>query len=377
MSQTPLRRRFRRRLTAFQARLDAGAGDRWIPYAIGLILSVVLSIQSVARLESLSIGNDIAGYTQSIWLLGQGIEPTSTILGEGVHLLELRWSFLLYLFAIPARFTPVAETLLVAQAVAIGVAVIPLWRLAREVARLRVGAATAICLAYALHPATQRIGTLDFHPEALALPGLLSMVYFGATKRWTPYWIAVATVLLVQADLGLVIAVFALLVLGDAERTTGLWTLGIGLVWSLGLLLVAQPLVGDSGVIGGVYGEYGDSFGDALLSSDPIRWASSRPVGHGHLTLLLGLLDAGAVPAVAVVAPPSPRCRPPRCWSHRDDRPSDGTAPILAFVMVSSVFALDRWARWAVTGVRRSSLLLHAHRRCQPPVPHPVADLAL
>lgn len=349
MSQSPLRRRVRRRFTAIQARLDAGAGDRWIPYVIGALLSLILSVVSVSRLNNLEMGPDLAGFSQAVWLISEGLSPNSTLLGEGVHLLELRWSFLLYAFALPALVLPsswvsVPQMLLIGQAIAIGLAVVPIWKLCRSVASLRVGAATAVCAAYSLHPATQAIGTVDFHPEALALPALLSMVYFGSAKRWIPYWASVATVLLIEADLGFVIAVFALLVLGNADRATGLWTLGIGVVWALGLLLVAQPLVGETGVIGGVYGEYGDSFGDALLQivSNPIEFTGDL-FGRENLTLLLSLLTPvlflpllslrhllPAIPAVGLLL------------ITQTSSSSSGIAPILAFVMVASVFALNR-----------------------------------
>ncbi|NNE96785.1 MAG: DUF2079 domain-containing protein, partial [Acidimicrobiales bacterium] len=301
---------------------------------------------------------DLAGFTQSVWLISEGVAPEATIFGENVHLLELRWSFLLYLLAVPARLVPsswlsVAEILLVAQAIAVAIAVIPIWKLGRVVAHLRVGAATALCLGYALHPVTQAIGTVDFHPEALALPALLSMAYFGSVKRWVPYWASVAAALLAQADLGLVIAVFGLLVLGNAERIAGLWTLGIGLVWSLGLLLVAQPLIGDSGVIGGVYGEYGDSFGDALFEivSNPLGFGGDL-FGRENLALLLSLLTPmlflpmlslrhllPAVPAVGMLL------------IIQSSGEANGLAPILAFVMVSSIFALNRLGNLGVDRV--------------------------
>ncbi len=362
MSQTPYRRNIRRRLTAVQARLDAGAGDRWIPYAIGSVLGAVMAVVSVRRMNAFTIGDDLAGYTQAVHLISEGLTPRASILGEGVHLLEVRWSFLLYVLAIPARFAPVAETLLIAQAVALGVAVLPLWRLAREVARLRVGAATAICLAYALHPATQAIGTLDFHPEALALPAMLAMVYFGTTKRWVSYWVAVAIVLLAEADLGFVIGVFALLILNNAARSTGLWTLGIGMVWALGLLLVAQPLTGETGVIGGNYGPYGDSFGDALLEivSNPLGFLGDL-VARDNVTLLLGLLTPvlflpllslrhllPAIPAAVLLL-----------LTQTGDS-SDGIAPILAFVMVATVFALSRLGTLGVDRVFVDTRLLAA-----------------
>ncbi len=362
MSQTPYRRNLRRRLTAVQARLDAGAGDRWIPYAIGSALGATMAVVSVSRLNSLAAGENLAGYVQAVYLLSEGLRPEASILGEGVHLLEVRWSFLLYLLAFPARFAPVAETLLIAQAVALGVTVVPLWKLARDVARLRVGTATAICLAYAFHPATQSIGALDFHPEALALPGLVAMVYFGITKQQIPYWICVAWVLLAEADMGFVIAVFAILILGDSARSTGLWTIGIGLVWSLALLLVAQPLSGETGVIGGNYGEYGDSFGDALLTvvSNPLSFLSDF-VGRGNVTLLLGLLTPvlflpllslrhllPAIPAAILLL------------LIQSAGQADGLAPIMAFVMVSTVFALKRLGTLGVDRVFVDTRLLTA-----------------
>lgn len=292
MSELSIQRRTRRRWVQIQARLEAGTGDRWIPLVIAATLGLVLSLVSLARLGSFDSGADLAAYTQAVWLLGEGYQPEASLLGDDVHLLELHWSFILYPVAGLGLIFPTAKALVVTQAVALGLAVFPLWRLARRVANLRIAAATALVLAYALHPATHRLATDDFHPEVLAIPAILALAYFGASKRWFGYWICVAIVLACRADLGLAVGLWGFVLLGDGERRAGLWTLGVGLVWSLGLLLVLQPLVGEAVVTGGQYGTYGDSLGEVVLTGirnpvDLVLDLTSRP----NMVLIVSLFS--------------------------------------------------------------------------------------
>lgn len=266
MSELSIQRRTQRRWVQLQARLEAGAGDRFIPVATSLLLIGFLCFVSLARFRSFDTGDDLAAYTQAVWLLSEGFQPEATLLGDDVHLLELHWSFILYPVAVLGLVFPTAEMLLIVQSVALGLAVFPLWWLARRIANLRIAAASALVAAYALHPATHRLAIDDFHPEVLALPAMLALAYFGAAKRWVGYWIFVLIVLACRADLGLALGLWGFVLLGDGERRAGLWTLGVGLVWSLGLLLVVQPLVGEAVVTGGQYGPYGDSLGEVVLN---------------------------------------------------------------------------------------------------------------
>lgn len=290
MSELTAQRRARRRWVQLQARLEAGTGDRVIPVVIAVVLGVVLSLVSLARLGSFDGGDDLAAYTQAVWLLGEGYQPKASLLGDDVHLLELHWSFILYPVAGLGLIFPTAKALVVAQAVALGLTVFPLWLLARRVANLRIAAATALVLAYALHPATHRLATDDFHPEVLAIPALLGLAYFGASKRWFGYWVCVAIVLACRADLGLAVGLWGFVLLGDGERRGGLWTLGVGLVWSLGLLLVIQPLVGGAVVTGGQYGNYGDSLGEVVLNGlrNPIDLVADL-TSRSNVLLVVGL----------------------------------------------------------------------------------------
>ncbi len=291
MSDLTMTRRVGRRVIRYQARLEAGTGDRWIPIVVGSLLSTVLTISGLAKLRGLRTGLDLAGYSQAIWLLAQGNTPEASMFGDNVHVLELHWSFILYPLSIFVRLFEAPKVLLVSQAIALGLGVPAIWGLARRVCQLRIGAASALVVAYAFHPVTQRLGTNDFHPEALALPALIGMALFGARKRWFWYWVCILVVLSSRADLGLAVALWGFVVLGDGERRAGLWTLGVGSVWSLGLLLVVQPLVTEASVTGGQYGSYGDSLGEATLTGlrHPLLLLGDL-VAEDNVALMVGLL---------------------------------------------------------------------------------------
>lgn len=356
MSDLSVQRRTRRRWVQLQARLEAGTGDRIIPLTIAVVLTAVLAAVSLARLRSFEAGDDLAAYSQAVWLLGEGFQPEASLLGDDVHLLELHWSFILYPVAALGLVFPTAKMLLIVQSLALGLAVFPLWWLARRVANLRIAAASALVLAYALHPATHRLAIDDFHPEVLAVPAILALAYFGASKRWVLYWACVVIVLACRADLGLAVGLWGFVLLGDGERRAGLWTLGVGLFWSLGLLLVVQPLVGEAVVTGGQYGAYGDSLGEVFLTSigsplDLLLDLTSRPnvllvVGLFAPVLFLPLLSIRhllpAVPLSGLFL---------IAESQGSGAFAERTSLLLAFTFIAAPYALNRLGQLGVQRV--------------------------
>lgn len=356
MSDLSVQRRTKRRWVQLQARLEAGTGDRFIPLVTSVLLTAILAAVSLARLGSFDAGDDLAAYTQAVWLLGEGFQPEASLLGDDVHLLELHWSFILYPVGALGIVFPTAKMLVVAQSVALGLAVFPLWWLARRVANLRIAAATALVSAYALHPATHRLAVDDFHPEVLAVPAMLALAYFGASKRWFGYWFCVLIVLACRADLGLAVGLWGFVLLGDGERRAGLWTLGVGLVWSLGLLLVVQPLVGEAVVTGGQYGAYGDSLGEVVLNGirnpiDLVLDLTSRPnvvlvVSLFAPVLFLPLLSIRhllpAVPLTGLFL---------IAESQGSGAFAERTSLLLAFTFIAAPYALNRLGQLGVQRV--------------------------
>lgn len=356
MSELPLQRRFERRVVRLQARLEAGAADRWLPGLMTVALALVLTWTALAKVRSLKTGVDLAAYAQAVWLIGDGKMAQASLFGTDVQLLELHWSFILYPIAFLSLFFPTPELLVVAQSLALAVAVLPLWFLARRVAHLRVGAASVLVLAYALHPATHRLATQDFHPDAIAVPALIGMAFFGATKRWVPYWLCIAVALACRADLGLAVALWGFVVLGTRERSVGVWTLGVGLVWSLGLLLVVQPIVSDTSVIADQFGYDDTGLGEVVLSSlrDPVGMVRDL-LGSENITLVVGLLSPLIfLPLLSLryLAPAFPLA----VIYLIADVPADlefasRASMLLAFMMIAAAYALNRLGNMGVDRV--------------------------
>ncbi len=354
--QVPYQRRLERAVVRYQARLEGGPGDRWIPALVALALAGFLIRVGLDRLTGLGTGVDLASYSQALWLITELTEPRASLFGTDVHLLEVRWSFILYPLAVPAIFAPPAKVLIVAQSVALGLAVLPLWRLARQVAKLRIGAATALVAAYALHPATHRIAVDDFHPIVLAMPALIGLAYFGATKRWVGYWLCVVFALACRADLGLAVALWGFVLLGEGERRAGLWTLGIGWIYALGLLLVGQPLLGQTGGTGGNTGYNGQSLGDLVLNSvrNPIESFQSV-LAQDNLALLVALLAPVIfLPLLSLryLWPALPLAGLHLLAGTAQSTPfAERATVLLAFVMIAATFALNRLGNMGVDRV--------------------------
>lgn len=355
MSEVSIQRRLRRSLIRAQARLEGGIGDRWIPTIVGFLLSAYIIRLGLDRLAGFGSGVDLAGYSQAVWLIGEGYVPRASMFGTDVHVLELHWSFILYpLGLLGIAFAP-AKLLIVTQGMALGLTVVPIWRLARHVANLRVGAASALVLAYALHPATHRLGIDDFHPEVIAVPAIVGLAYFGSTKKWVWYWLCVLVALACRADLGLAVGLWGFVVLGDGERRAGLWTLGVGLIWSLGLLLVAQPLiVGDAGA-GTRSGYGGQGLGDVVLQSlrDPVESLRNLVVQDNMLLVVSLLAPVIFLPLLSLryLLPSLPLAGLYLVTSTAEDAFAERASMLLAFVMISATFALNRLGNMGVDRV--------------------------
>ncbi|MEC9395265.1 MAG: DUF2079 domain-containing protein [Actinomycetota bacterium] len=267
-----LRRRLDIRMLRWQARLDSRAGDRNIPWLTALVLAVVLALLGLARSRDLGIGSDIGHYLQAAHLMDRGFDPVVTDLGHDLFADQAAWVF--WPVAWLLRVLPPAGTLIVVQSIVLAVAVVPIWRIARGPANLRIGAASALMAAYALHPSVHDLNLAGFHPEALAIPALMAAYLAARSERW--WWAAALCMVVVasRADLGLAVAALGLVLVGEDRRTEG-WSIATaGVTWFLVMAFVVQPILGDGdyphlaafaafgdGPLGILFGMLADPFG--------------------------------------------------------------------------------------------------------------------
>jgi uncharacterized membrane protein len=172
----------------------------------------------------------------------------------------MQGAFLFYPVAWLTGLTPIIPTLLVVQSAVLASGVVPLWRIARRIALLRVAATATLVFAYAVYPAIQNLNLNDFHPEVAALPALLAATLYGFTRRWLWFVVFCALAVLVRADLGLAVAGLGLVLVGRGDRRVGLSTALLGLAWTVLAVFVVQPWIGDGGYAHiDSFIEYGDT----------------------------------------------------------------------------------------------------------------------
>jgi uncharacterized membrane protein len=239
-----LRRRLDNVVLRWQARLDSEWVDRVLPWLLATGLFVWLAALALAKARSLDGTVDLAAYTQAAWAIREGHEPVMTVT-SGVHLLAEQVALLFYPMVAVTYLTTITPGLLLIQSGALAVAVVPLWRIARRLANLRVGAAGTLTFVYALYPTMHNLNLAGFDPAVVALPGLLAACYFGLTGRWR--WFAACCVVVVaaRADLALAVAGLGGLLVLEGKRRPGLLTATLALGWFLIAALVIQPSLGD------------------------------------------------------------------------------------------------------------------------------------
>ncbi|MBC8195480.1 MAG: DUF2079 domain-containing protein [Acidimicrobiia bacterium] len=266
-----LRRRLDIQMLRWQARLDAPGVDRYLPWGLAIVFWVILALLAIARSRDLGLSPQVGHYLQAVHLMGEGLSPVVSEWGFNVFANQA--AFLFWPVARLAVLLPSVETLLVLQALALAVTVVPLWRVARGPANLRVSGAATLAVAFALHPSVHNLNLAGFHPEVFALPALLAAYLATHRQNWWALGVLVAIVVTARADLGLAVTALGLLFVTEDRRRVG-WSLAaFGMSWFLVMAFVVQPMFGD-----GVYphitafAHYGDSSFGVLLGmlADPV-----------------------------------------------------------------------------------------------------------
>lgn len=360
----------RRRLEIFslrwQARLDTTQVDRAVPWVIALFLGGALAGLSLARAIQLDAGADLSSHLQGLWLIGEGYEPRSSVAGH--NLLWEQAAFILYPVAGLTALFPDQPTLLALQASALALAVVPLWRIARDVGSLKSGAAAAVVFAYCAYPAVHSVNLSDFHPEALAVPSLFAAVLTALRGRWKLFGVFALLAVACRSDLAFALSGLGLLVLLEGRRRPGaVISLG-GLAYGLVSMTAIQPRFN-----GGKFPhiEAFSDFGSGHPGS--VLWGF---ISAPHQVLADALSQANFQMIVFLLAPVmllplvAPRYLIPvvplfGLYLVADVPPgqlagASQTVPMIPFVFAATVFALARSGRVLVERVNVDRRLLTA-----------------
>jgi uncharacterized membrane protein len=190
---------------------------------MALVFAGLYTTVSVARFGQLRPASfDLGIFEQAIRHYAHFEAPIVDLEGAGHNFLGDHWNPAIVVFAPFYRLFPGAQTLLVVQALAIALAVVPITRAGmRHVGRW---SGIAIGLAFGMSYGIQAAVDFDVHEVCLAVPLLAFALEAYLAGRWKLVVAFAAPLVLVKEDLGLTVATLGVvLVLVGARR----WGLGL------------------------------------------------------------------------------------------------------------------------------------------------------
>jgi uncharacterized membrane protein len=273
----------------------------WLAATVGATLLFAIAWVRFATFHS--GGYDLAFFDQVVWNGSQGNGLGSTYLSY--PFLGQHFEPALFLFAPLYRLHATPLWLLGAQSLALGVAVVPLWALARR--WLGGGLRPAVvCAAYLLQVGIARAAGFDFHTEALAVP-FVFLALLGAARDDTRLLLLAGLVpLLCKEDGALVSLGIAVIALAVHRRRAGAVLGAVAIAGGALIVFAVMPAIrgGAPGDLVSRYAYLGDSPASILLHlvTQPGTWLRhlvSPPAGPA---LLVALAAVGFLPLLRPIA---------------------------------------------------------------------------
>ncbi|GAB3880990.1 hypothetical protein GCM10029964_036300 [Kibdelosporangium lantanae] len=184
-------------------------------------------------------GFDLGIFEQAVRGYAHLRAPVSELKGPGYVLLGDHFHPILALLAPLYRLFPSPITLLVAQAVLIGVSAVPVARLA--LGRFGVVTGVAITVAYGLSWGLQTAADFDFHEVVFAVPLMAFAIECLLGERWRAAVCWAAPLVLVKEDLPITLAAIGVYLVLKGQRRLGLWVFGLSLAAFVLTITVVIP----------------------------------------------------------------------------------------------------------------------------------------
>jgi uncharacterized membrane protein len=338
-------------------RLSSNPVRRWLRsrgwLIVGLLAglwSLVVGWLAVSRYLAFNTGYDLGVFAQVVWATTQG-RPFFTSMVEGTtNFLAHHFTPLLAILVPFYSIWPDARLLLIFQTVALAAGAIPLYAFARR--RLGPGMALLTVLAYFLFPPLHSVALFDFHAIALAVPLLMAagVALIDERPRATVIWLALA--LLAKEEVAVIAVGFGLyaLLIQRRRRFGAALTTGAG-VWalllfswimpSLGQTLVGYPFVYRYRTLGETPGQVirtlftrPGTIVHVLATRDKARFLWQLLAPLAGLPLLGWPVVLLSLPILAYLLLSD--------WSFMSSTRYHYTAPVIPFLFLASVVALQR-----------------------------------
>lgn len=220
--------------------------DAWPALLLGVLSAAAYATLSLARYDRLDVRSwDLAIFSQAAQGYAERGYPVADVKAPGFNLLADHFSPVVALWAPLWAVLPSPRTLLVAQALLLGLSVGVV--VVVGVRHLGRAAGLAVGVAYALSFGLAEAADFDVHETAFAAP-LLALAGSAYVRRdWNRVVGWSLPLLLVKEDQGLTVAAIGVALLLSGERRRGGWLLAGGLVATALVLFVAVPALNPEG----------------------------------------------------------------------------------------------------------------------------------
>ncbi|MEU2339043.1 DUF2079 domain-containing protein [Streptomyces sp. NPDC013172] len=324
------------------------AGIRWVWAAAALLFAAYGTVSLRLHQRMLTTGYDLGIFEQAVRSYAHGHLPVAELKGPGFPLLGDHFSPVLATLAPLYRIWPTPETLLVAQAALLAIAVVPIATFAqRTVGR---HGAMVVAFGYGSSWGVAQVVGFDFHEVAFAVPMLAFGLVALAEDRWRAAALWSLALLTVKEDLGLTVGAIGCVMVWRGARRTGAALAAAGVVGSMLEILVVIPSFNPGGRF---------TYWDKMSASGT---GTGGPQGVGdtlyHWTLGVITPDPKATMLLMLLAPTAFValrssliwvCVPTLAWRLLSDNPDYwGTgfhysAVLMPMVFVAFVDALSSW----------------------------------
>lgn len=200
---------------------------------------------SVRRFQRFTVNSwDNAIFEQALQGYASFSAPIVAIKGPGYNILGDHFSPIYVLIAPFYRLFPTGETLLIAQAVLIGLSVSIMTAAALRLLGPTMGGIVAA--AYALSFGLQAAVVVDFHEVAFAPPLLAMAGVAYLDRRWNHVVFWTLLLFLVKEDMGVTVAAVGVVLWLSGQRRRGIVLGAIGLIGTLLVVAVIIPFFNNS-----------------------------------------------------------------------------------------------------------------------------------
>ncbi len=214
--------------------------DEKRPLIVMILFALTMSfyIGLIAILDHIGLRtqlNDLGFVEQAVWNVTQGnltMPSSNPVVFCSTLLVHVNPIF--YLLAIPYFLFPTPITLLVIGSLAFGTTGIAMYLFANKILKSTT-LALILGSAILINPLVQETALYDFHSLVLAMPLIILILLSMESKKWIPFWVCTALLMILKEDMPLLILFLSPIVFLRGSKKHGIAMAIVSIIYFVGI----------------------------------------------------------------------------------------------------------------------------------------------